>query len=123
MKKGGLRTTTLSNDFFTIIIGPSKSALVYALHSLENFLGLARFRVFVLKLLLLHSKFQKNPLMLRLSIEKIAKIITENLKKSYNGHAEYLLTLFSSIVCVAYKSSRPIVLDMSNMNSKYSVKK
>ena len=31
----------------TIIIGPSKSVLVYALHSLENVLGLARFRVFV----------------------------------------------------------------------------
>ena len=33
----------------TIIIGPSKSVLVYALHSL-NVLGLARFRVFVPKL-------------------------------------------------------------------------
>ena len=31
----------------TIIIGPSKSVLVYALHSLENVLYLARFRVFV----------------------------------------------------------------------------
>ena len=31
----------------TIIIGPSKSVLVYALHSLEYVLGLARFRVFV----------------------------------------------------------------------------
>ena len=29
----------------TIIIGPSKSVLVYALHSLENVLGLARFRI------------------------------------------------------------------------------
>ena len=37
----------------TIITGPSKSVLVYALHSLEYFLGLARFRVFVPKLLLL----------------------------------------------------------------------
>ena len=35
----------------TIIIGPSKSVLVYALHNLENVLGLARFRVFVSKLL------------------------------------------------------------------------
>ena len=35
----------------TIIIGPS--VLVYALHNLENVLGLARFRVFVSKLLLL----------------------------------------------------------------------
>ena len=46
MKKGG-------GSEFTIIIGPSKSALVYALHSLEYVLGLARFRVFVSKLLLL----------------------------------------------------------------------
>ena len=37
----------------TIIIGPCKSVLVYALHSLEYVLGLARFRVFVPKLLLL----------------------------------------------------------------------
>ena len=34
----------------TIIIGPSKSVLVYVLHSLEYVLGLARFRVFVPKL-------------------------------------------------------------------------
>ena len=34
----------------TIIIGPSKSVLVYALHRLEYVLGLARFRVFVPKL-------------------------------------------------------------------------
>ena len=40
MKKGG-------GSEFTIIIGPSKSVLVYALHSLEYVLGLARFRVFV----------------------------------------------------------------------------
>ena len=31
----------------TIIIGPSKSVLVYGLHSLEYVLGLARFRVFM----------------------------------------------------------------------------
>ena len=31
---------------YTIIIGPSKSVLVYALHSLVYVLGLARFRVF-----------------------------------------------------------------------------
>ena len=31
----------------TIIVDPSKSVLVYALHSLEYVLGLARFRVFV----------------------------------------------------------------------------
>ena len=36
----------------TIIIGPSKSVLVYELHTLEYVLGLARFRVFVPKLLL-----------------------------------------------------------------------
>ena len=46
MKKGGGLEST-------IIIGPSKSVLVYALHSLEYVLGLARFRVFVPKLLLL----------------------------------------------------------------------
>ena len=43
MKKGG-------GSGSTIIIGPSKSVLVYALHSLEYVLGLARFRVFVPKL-------------------------------------------------------------------------
>ena len=43
MKKGG-------DSESTIIIGPSKSVLVYALHSLEYVLGLARFRVFVPKL-------------------------------------------------------------------------
>ena len=48
MKKGG-------GSESTIIIGPSKSVLVYALHSLEHVLGLARFRVFVPKLLLLYS--------------------------------------------------------------------
>ena len=31
----------------TIIIAPTKSVLVYALHSLEYVLGLAQFRVFV----------------------------------------------------------------------------
>ena len=38
MKKGG-------GSASTIIMGPSKSVLVNALHSLENVLGLARFRV------------------------------------------------------------------------------
>ena len=38
----------------TIIIDPSKSVLVYALHSLEYVLGLVRFQVFVPKLLLLY---------------------------------------------------------------------
>ena len=37
----------------TIIIGPSKSVLVYAPYSLENVLGLARFRVFVPKLFII----------------------------------------------------------------------
>ena len=38
--------------------GPSKSVLVYALHSLEYVLGLARFRVFVPKLLyILYIKY------------------------------------------------------------------
>ena len=40
MKKGG-------GSESTIIIGPSKSVPVYALHSLEYVLGLARFRVFL----------------------------------------------------------------------------
>ena len=40
MKKGG-------GSESTIIVGPSKSVLVYALHSLEYVLGLAQFRVFV----------------------------------------------------------------------------
>ena len=44
----------------TIIIGPSKSVVVYALHSLEKVLGLVRFRVFVPKLLLLYFFSQKN---------------------------------------------------------------
>ena len=46
MKKGG-------GSASTIIIGPSKSVLVYALHSLEYILGLARFRVFVPKIILI----------------------------------------------------------------------
>ena len=46
MKKGGVSEST-------IIIGPSKSVLVYALHSLEYILGLARFRVFVPKIILI----------------------------------------------------------------------
>ena len=45
MKKGGGLEST-------IIIGPSKSVLVYALHSLEYVLGLARFLVFVSNLYL-----------------------------------------------------------------------
>ena len=49
MKKGGGSESTR-------IIGPSKSVLVYAIHSLENVLGLARFRVFVPKL---YYKYQK----------------------------------------------------------------
>ena len=44
MKKGG-------GSESTIIIRPSKSVLVYTLHSLEYVLGLARFRIFVPKLL------------------------------------------------------------------------
>ena len=43
MKKGG-------GSESTIIVGPSKSVLIYALHSLEYVLGLARFRVFMPKL-------------------------------------------------------------------------
>ena len=43
MKKGG-------GSESTIIIGPSKSVLVHDLHSLQYVLGLARFRLFVPKL-------------------------------------------------------------------------
>ena len=50
MKKGG-------GSESTIIIGPSKSVLVYALHSLEYVLGLARFRVFVPKLLYINFDY------------------------------------------------------------------
>ena len=46
MKKGG-------DSESTIIIGPSKSVLVYKLHCLEYVLGLARFRVFGPNLLIL----------------------------------------------------------------------
>ena len=44
MKKGG------GGSESTIIIAPFKSVLVYALHRLENVLGLVQFRVFVPKL-------------------------------------------------------------------------
>ena len=50
MKKGGGWESTTT-------IGPSKSVLVYALHSLEHIVGLARFRVFEPKLLLLYILF------------------------------------------------------------------
>ena len=50
MKKGG-------GSESTIIIGPSKSVLVYALHSLEYVLGLARFRVFVPNMYIYISKY------------------------------------------------------------------
>ena len=43
MKKGG-------GSESTIIVGPSKSVLVYALHSFEYVLGFARFQVLVPKL-------------------------------------------------------------------------
>ena len=56
MKKGG-------GSVCTIIIGPSKSVLVYALHSSAYVLGLARFRVFVPKLLLyIHDQEAKTKL-------------------------------------------------------------
>ena len=48
MKKG-------AGSASTIIIGSSKSVLVYEFHNLEYVLGLARFQVFVLKLLLLSA--------------------------------------------------------------------
>ena len=53
MKKGG-------GSESTIIVGPSKSVLVYALHSLEYVLGLARFRVFVPKLYYYYPPYKSN---------------------------------------------------------------
>ena len=44
----------------TIIVGPSKSVLVYALHGLEYVLGLGRFRVFGPKLLLFNNLLTLN---------------------------------------------------------------
>ena len=58
MKKGG-------GSESRIIIGPSKSVLVYALHSLEYVLGLARFRVFVPNLYLLYEKFARKAIDIR----------------------------------------------------------
>ena len=46
MKKDGASEST-------IIIAASKSVLVYAIHSLEYVLGLARFRVFVPKIIII----------------------------------------------------------------------
>ena len=57
MKKGG-------GSESTIIIGPSKSVLVYALHSLDHVLGLAQFRVFVPKLY-----YKENIIMLKPQIK------------------------------------------------------
>ena len=65
----------------TIIIGPSKSALVYALHSLKYVLGLARFRVFVLNISkglnsfikIIHSKYQ-DTLKLELNLHCASKL-------------------------------------------------
>ena len=50
MKKGG-------GSESTIIIGPSKSVLVYALHSLEYVLGLARFRA---KIIIINNPLPNN---------------------------------------------------------------
>ena len=52
----------------TIIIGPSKSVLFYALHSLECVLGLARFRVFVPKIYII-SLFNNKDLITKISTE------------------------------------------------------
>ena len=57
MKKGG-------GSKSTIIIGPSKSVLVYALHSLEYVLGLARVRVFVQNYYIYFLKRQLNRLII-----------------------------------------------------------
>ena len=56
----------------TIIIGPYKYVLVYALHRLEYVLGLARFRVFVPKLLLVDPA--KVVLIYQASFSVISKI-------------------------------------------------
>ena len=48
MKKGG-------GSESTIIMGPPKSVLVYALHNLEYVLGLGRFPVFVPNYILVYN--------------------------------------------------------------------
>ena len=53
MEKGG-------GSESTIIIGPSKSVLVYALHSLEYVLGLARFLVFVPNYIYIYMHGRRN---------------------------------------------------------------
>ena len=73
MKKGG-------GSESTIIIGPSKSVLVYALHSLENVLALARFRVFVPNLIFISLKnIDKQPKLSNFETyrENIAEFIAE----------------------------------------------
>ena len=73
MKKGG-------GPKCTIIVGPSKSVLVYALHSLDYILGLARFRVFVPKLLLLLWVIQKG------GIEKLSCVAVGNESIKFEKH-------------------------------------
>ena len=71
MKKGG-------GSESTIIVGPSKSVLVYVLHSLEYVLGLARFRVFVQKLYVIFKKikcFNET----KLNLELYAALMVQNL--------------------------------------------
>ena len=70
MKKGG-------GSESTIIIGPSKSVLVYALHNLENVLGLTRFRLFVPKLLLYYVFLLNNNLKLSRKYKKISTLFKE----------------------------------------------
>ena len=60
MKKGG-------GSESTIIVGPSKSVLVYALYSLEYVLGLARFRMFEPKLYIIFLSFKNDDMKSNLS--------------------------------------------------------
>ena len=65
MKKGG-------GSESTIIIGPSKSVLVYTLHSLEYVLGFVRFRVFVLNYIYI-SPYERNAIMRSISMFRLQR--------------------------------------------------
>ena len=67
----------------TIIIGPSKSVLVYALHSLAYVLGLARFRMFVPKLYYIYTCICLMVVYSEwLTLEKFKEIVLQNVLKT-----------------------------------------
>ena len=79
MKKGG-------GSESTIIVGPSMSVLVFALHSLEYVLGFARFRVFEPKLYYyyyIHVDFTNMP-------TDYKKVYIDNIKVPHSNSAKYL---------------------------------